>query len=160
MASDMFLKIDNVEGEAQDKHGHGGEIEVISWGWNLFNTGSAHRGVGAGTGKVDIKDLEFTKYLDKSTPTLIKALCTGTHFNKAVLTVRKAGGEKPLEYLKIILEGLIVSSYTTGRLANEEVITETVGLNFTKFTVEYTPQDAKGNAAGKAECNYIIPANK
>src|SRR5947207_3599725 len=101
MAVDMFMKIGALKGESKDSS-HKGEIDVLAWSWGMSNSGSAHVGGGAGAGKVNIQDLSFTKYIDKSSPTLDLACCTGKHFLKATLTVRKAG-EQPLEYLNITL---------------------------------------------------------
>src|SRR6478736_1488135 len=101
MAVDMFIKIGDIKGEAKDK-AHKEEIDVLAWSWGMSNSGSAHMGGGAGAGKVNVQDLSFTKYVDKSTPDLMLACCVGKHYGTAVLIVRKAG-EVPLEYIKITL---------------------------------------------------------
>ena len=84
----MFLKIDTVDGEAQDNK-HKKEIDVLSWSWGMSNAGSAHAGGGAGAGKVNVQDLTFTKWVDKATPKLALACCSGQHFKDATLVVRK-----------------------------------------------------------------------
>src|ERR1700748_2672112 len=101
MTMDMFMKIDPLKGESNDKT-HKGEIDVLAWSWGVSNSGSAHVGGGAGAGKANVQDLSFTKYIDKTTPDLLLSSCNGKHFASALLTVRKAG-EKPLEYLKITM---------------------------------------------------------
>jgi type VI secretion system secreted protein Hcp len=158
MAVDMFIKIGNIEGESKDDK-HAKEIDVLAWSWGLSQSGSAHHGTGAGAGKVNVQDISITKYVDKSTTPLILASCKGTHYDKAVLTVRKAG-DSPLEYLKITLEDLIVSSLSTGGSGGEDRLTENVSLNFAKFKVEYTEQDAKGAAGKTSTAAWDIPANK
>src|SRR5436309_3177107 len=72
VAKDMFLKLGNLKGEAKDK-AHKEEIDVLAWSWGVSNTGSAHAGGGAGSGKCSVRDLSFTKYIDKSSPDLILA---------------------------------------------------------------------------------------
>ena len=47
MAVDMFIKIDTVDGEAQDSKDKK-EIDVLSWPRGLSNSGLAHSGDGAG----------------------------------------------------------------------------------------------------------------
>jgi type VI secretion system secreted protein Hcp len=91
MAVDMFMKIDGVNGESKDKT-HTKEIDVLAWSWGMNNSGSAHVGGGAGSGKVSIQDLSFTKYVDSSSPVLALACCMGKHYGNATLVVRKAGG--------------------------------------------------------------------
>ncbi|HYN78560.1 MAG TPA: type VI secretion system tube protein Hcp, partial [Lamprocystis sp. (in: g-proteobacteria)] len=70
MAVDMFLKLEGVTGESQDKT-HTGEIDVLAWSWGLSQSGTFHTGGGGGAGKVNVQDLSFTKYIDKSSPNLM-----------------------------------------------------------------------------------------
>ena len=158
MAMDQFIKIGALKGESKDKT-HKDEIDVLSWNWGVANSGSAHQGGGAGAGKVSVQDLSFTKYLDKSSPDLMLACCNGKHFDKAVLTVRKAG-ENPLEYLLVTLENLMVTNVSTGASGGEDRLTENVTLNFAKVKVEYQEQDAKGAAkGGPVTMTWDIAAN-
>jgi type VI secretion system secreted protein Hcp len=157
MAVDMFLKLDGIKGESQDKS-HKDEIAVLAWSWGMSNSGSAHLGGGAGSGKVNVQDLSLTKYIDVSTPDLMLACCNGKHIAKAQLTVRKAG-ESALEYVIIKLEDILVASVSTGGSGGEDRLTENVTLNFAKVDVEYTGQDAKGGAGAKPKMGWDIPAN-
>src|SRR4051794_31511408 len=84
MAVDMFMKIDDIKGESSDGS-HKDEIEVLSWSWGMSQSGTAQSGTGGGAGKVNVQDLSFTKYVDKSSPNLMKLCCTGTHFKNAKL---------------------------------------------------------------------------
>jgi type VI secretion system secreted protein Hcp len=79
MPSDMFMKIDDIEGESVDAS-HKDQIEVLAWSWVTTQKGSAHSGTGAGAGKVNVGDLSFTKYVDRSSPLLFKLCCNGKHF--------------------------------------------------------------------------------
>ncbi|HET9642417.1 MAG TPA: type VI secretion system tube protein Hcp [Burkholderiaceae bacterium] len=158
MAVDMFMKIDTIEGESRDK-AHGKEIDVLAWSWGMSNSGSAHMGGGAGAGKVNVQDLSFTKYIDSSTNALLDACCTGKHFDKATLTVRKAGGT-PLEYIIITMTEVLVASVSTGGSGGEDRLTENVTLNFAKFKLSYQPQDEKGaKQGGTKDVTYDIAAN-
>jgi type VI secretion system secreted protein Hcp len=157
MAMDMFIKIGALKGEARDSI-HKEEIDVLAWSWGLSNSGSAQQGSGAGAGKVNVQDLSFTKYLDKSTPDLMLAACNGKHFDKATLTVRKAG-ESPLEYLLITMEEVLISSVSTGGSGGEDRLTENVTLNFAKVKVQYKEQTATGAVGDKPEMGWDIAAN-
>lgn len=158
MAVDMFMKIDDIKGEASDDK-HKASIDVLAWSWGLSQSGSTHHGGGSGAGKVNVQDISFTKHVDTSSPNLIRACAKGTHFKQALLTVRKAG-DKPLEYIKITLTDLIVTSISTGGSGGEDRLTENVTLNFSKFKFEYTPQDNKGAGGGCIPVAYDISANK
>lgn len=146
MAVDMFLKLEGLDGESRDAK-HAGEIDILSWSWGLSNSGSAHVGGGAGAGKVNVQDISITKWIDKATPDLMSACCDGRHFTKAILTVRKAG-EKPLEYLIITMEEVLITSISTGGSGGEDRLTENVSLNFAKVGTNYQEQDPKGAAKG------------
>jgi type VI secretion system secreted protein Hcp len=153
----MFMKIGALKGESKDKT-HTGEIDVLAWSWGLSNSGSAQVGGGAGAGKVNVQDLSFTKYIDKSSCSLQLACCKGTHYDKALLTVRKAGGQ-PLEYLKITLSEVMVSAISTGGSGSEDRFTENVILNFAKVKVEYVEQKADGTAGDKPTMTFDIAQN-
>lgn len=158
MAVDMFIKIGDIKGESKDGS-HGDEIDVLAWSWGLSQSGSAQHGSGAGAGKVNVQDLSLTKWVDSSSTALIVAACKGTHIKEAKLTVRKAG-DKPLEYIKITLNDIIVSSVQTGGSGGEDRLTENVVLNFAKFKVEYTIQAKEGGAGATSTAAWDIPANK
>jgi type VI secretion system secreted protein Hcp len=159
MAMDMFFTIDGIKGESSDGS-HKEAIDVLAWSWGMSQSGNTHVGGGGGSGKVNVQDLSFTKYIDKATADLMAACAAGKHLKDAKLTVRKAGGDNPLEYMKITLEDVIVSSVSTGGSGGEDRLTENVVLNFAKFTVEYNPQDNKGGGKGPARMAWDIPANK
>lgn len=160
MAVDMFMKFKpEVKGESSDKV-HKESIDVLAWSWGLSQTGSMHVGTGGGSGKVNVQDLSFTKYVDKSSPTLMLALCQGKHFDTVNLIVRKAGGESPLEYIKVELKGVIVSSISTGGSGGEDRLTENVTLNFAEVKYSYQPQDNKGaKQGGEISANFNIAEN-
>jgi type VI secretion system secreted protein Hcp len=157
MAMDQFMKIGAIKAESRDK-AHAGEIDVLAWSWGASNSGSAHVGGGAGAGKANVQDLSFTKYIDKSTPDLLNACCTGKHFATAVLIVRKAG-EKPLEYIKITLYQVLITSVSTGGSGGEDRLTENVSLNFAKVKFEYVEQNAKGEKAATPSMLYDVAEN-
>ena len=157
MAVDMFMKIGDIQGESKDKK-HSKEIDVLSWSWGMSNSGSAHTGGGGGSGKVNVQDLTFTKYVDSASPKLMLACCNGKHYDDALLTVRKAG-EKPVEYIKIKLTEVLVTSVTTGGSGGEDRLTENVTLNFAKVHLDYTPQDDKGAAGTAIPMEWDIAAN-
>ena len=157
MAVDMFLKLGDIKGESVDQK-HKEEIDVLSWSWGMTQTGTTHLGSGGGAGKVAVQDLQFTHYVDKASPNLRLGCCTGKHYKDGLLTIRKAG-EKPLEFLKIKLEEIIISSVSTGGHSTDERLTENVTLNFAKFKEEYTPQKPDGTGDAAIEGTYNIAQN-
>jgi type VI secretion system secreted protein Hcp len=158
MAVDMFIKIDALKGESKDAK-HKGEIDVLAWSWGLSNSGTFHTGGGGGSGKANVQDLSFTKYIDASSADLQLSCCTGKHFKTAKLVVRKAG-DTPLEYLIIELTELIVTSVSTGGSGGEDKLTENVTLNFEQVHFTYWSQDDKGGKGESSEWKFNIAENE
>jgi type VI secretion system secreted protein Hcp len=74
--------------------------------------------------------------------------------------VRKAGGDKPVDYLKIEMNTILVSSYNTGG-ANDGLdrVQETLTFNFKSFKVTYTQQNERGGAVGSSDIGWDIAEN-
>ncbi|MFY1666429.1 Hcp family type VI secretion system effector [Pseudomonas sp. Pseu.R1] len=149
MAIDMFLKLGDIKGESKDSI-HKEEIDIHTINWSMSQSGSNHQGGGGGAGKVNITDLSLTKSLDKSSPNLMMACSSGKHYPEATLTVRKAGGASPVEYMIIKLSEVMVAHYQTDAGNSDETLKETFSLNFGKVEVSYQPQKADGSKDGGA----------
>ena len=144
MAIDMFLKIGNISGESLDS-AHKNWVDVLAWSWGMSNSGSVQVGGGAGAGKANFQDLSYTSYLDASTTPLMRAVATGQHLKQAFLNVRRSADS--LEFLKITLTEVLVTSLSTGGSGGEDRLTQNVSLNFAKVRVEYQ-QSANGKPLG------------
>lgn len=154
MAADMFLNLDGIKGESTDSK-HKGEIDILSFSWGMSQLGAGHRGSGSGAGKVEVSDISITKYIDKSSPSIMTACATGEHIAKGKFTVRKAGGSSPLDYLTLDMEKVYISSYQTGGTGGE-LLTETIGLNFVKVKLEYWTQTEKGAKGENSNFSWDI----
>jgi type VI secretion system secreted protein Hcp len=140
----MFLKMHGVTGEASDTE-HKGEIDVVSWSWGMrANTSLA---TGQATARSTITELQIVKRVDQSSPTLMNFLRANKVVSQALLVVRKAG-KTPLEYFRIELENVRVTSIQAESESAELV--ERVSLGFSKVKVSYTPQDSLGARGGGA----------
>lgn len=167
MAVDVFFRIgDKIKGESTNSGNDAkgkplkDQMEILSWSWNLSQSGTAQSGTGAGSGKVAVHDLTINKFVDMASNDLITAVCKGTHFDNALLTVRKAG-DTPLIYYTIEFERVLVSNYSiAGSAQSDDRLTESVSLNFAKFKITYTRQNDKGAAAGSTTSGWDIPAGK
>jgi type VI secretion system secreted protein Hcp len=141
MAFDAFLKIEDalgnilIKGESTDK-GHPNEIQVDSFSWGVTNTGNAIGGAGRAVGQ----DFHFATHTSKASPNLMLACATGQHFPAALLTLRKAGGSSQVEFLKIKLTDVLVSSYQLGgaRVGESPLPEDHFSLNFAKVDYLYT----------------------
>ena len=156
MAEDYFLKIDGIDGESQDKT-HGNEIEINSISFGVSQTGGLGYGGGGGVGKAAFQDISFSKRTDKATCKIMEACAKGTHIKEIVFTARKAG-DKPLEYLVVTLNDVIITSHQM-QGSPDGAMFENVSFNFTKVKFKYNEQDEKGNKKGGNEFGWNIKQN-
>lgn len=158
MAVDYFLKIDQIKGESQDK-AHKDEIELNSFSWGAANAGSfSSAGGGGGAGKVALQDFNFVMRQNKASPLLFDACCSGKHIKTAVLIGRKAGTTQ-VEYLKVTLTDLLVTSYTTGGTAGSPVPDESISLAYSKIEVEYKEQLGTGLLGSPIKAGWNVKTN-
>jgi len=137
-ASDMFLKIDTIDGEST-KAGHSGQIEIESFSWDVTRTGAAT--------PPTLSEVVIVKQTDKSSPKLMEACATGQPLPQVVLTVRKAGTTQP-EYYKVTLSDCLVSSYQSSGNAGNDRPTESISFNYTQIEFEYLQLDVTGTPVG------------
>ena len=163
MAGDLFIKLGDITGESK-ADGHVGEIEIMSWSWGSTQSGSTRSISGSTAGKVNVQDLTFTKLVCSATPNIVGAVCTGASFPLALLTCEKSAGngKKPVQYLKIKLKDVLVSSHSIGGSNGSDTHTETITLNFGAVETTYTPMNADGTpgAAKPVAYNVVVGTNK
>ena len=159
MAVDMFLIIKGAPGETKDDtyKGENG-IDLLAWSWGVSNSGTFHAGGGGGSGKANYQDLSCTKWVDSASPALLLKCANGDHFPEAKVVVRKAG-KKPLEYIKMELKNVLVTSISTGGSGGEDRLTENITLNFEKIKWTYVKQKEDGSGEPDKDFKWDIGAN-
>lgn len=164
MAFDAFLKIGtgpDVKGESTDGK-HAGEIEIASFSFGASNPSTIGSGsTGSGAGKVSISTLNIMKKTDKASPVLFQTCCAGNHYATATLTVRKAGGKTPLEYLIYTLTEVYVDSIQwSGSAGGDDRPSESLSLSFASVHVKYVPQKADGTGDSPIEGGWDVTTNQ
>ena len=152
MSSNMYIQFDKVEGEATDS-AHDKWIEILSWSHGFSQPASPVRGSSGSTvEKANHSDLTITKYLDSATDDLIKACWQGKQFEKVTMDCyRDSGGEKPINYLKVEMEDVIISDFSISG-GGGDLPMENLSLAYSKVTYTYTPQEkADGAKTGGAQ---------
>lgn len=160
MAFDAFLKLDGIKGEATDKD-HKDEIVIQSYSFSVSQTGSGVGTAGGHAGgKASFGDLAIMKSLDAASPNLYVACAKGTIMKTGVMTVRRAGGDNPVEYLKIELEDVMITSIAPSGSASD-VPFESVSLAYGKIKWTYKQQDpTTGGASGDVAAGWDLKTNK
>jgi type VI secretion system secreted protein Hcp len=157
MASDIFLKIDGIQGEATDVN-HQNEIEVVSWSWGVSEVFITSGG-GIVGGKPKVGDFVISKQVDKASPNLLRACLTAKHIKEVVLTQRRPGAGKS-NFLTITLKDVLISSLNdidTGVAARP---TENIVFKFGKVIYEYVPQKPSGQPDAPVTLKWDVKANK
>lgn len=152
-AVDYLLELDGIKGESKSPDCRGCiDIESFSWGTTNPSTTGAHgAGGGGGAGKVSVHDISITKMTDKSSSDLMQASATGQHIKSAKLFVRKQGSDQH-EYLTYELENVLVSSFSTsGHGSSSDRPMESLSLNFTKITFQWTDEKGKVKNLGAGQ---------
>ena len=159
MGFDAFIKFDGIEGESTDSR-HAGWIEIINFdldvGQRVSRTASSAGGATAE--RVDFSELSFSKLLDKATPKLALACAAGTHFDKIVIEICRAGGGK-VRFMAYTLFNCMVSKMTTSS-ADGEFPVDDVSVNFGRILWCYTQQGRTGGAAvGNIAAGWSLEKN-
>jgi type VI secretion system secreted protein Hcp len=156
-AVDYFLKLDGIQGESSDAK-HKDEIEVLSFSFGETRAGAAGGGAGRGAGKVQMTDFAFTAGTSKASPVLFQHCAEGRHIKQALLTLRKAG-KGQLEYLKIKLQDVLISSYSLEGQEAEGKPHDAFSLNFQKISVDYSPQKPDGSLGAAVHGGWDLKKN-
>lgn len=158
MAVDAILEVEGIKGESKID-GHEDQVDVYSWAWGMSQSGTFHTGRGGGAGKVNVNNLVVTKYVDASTPTLMRHCCNGAHIPSAKLYVRKMGTD-PLDYMVIEMKKLMVVEVSPAGNPGDELVMENVCFNFAEFKVTYTAQNDDGSPGAQYDLAWNIEANR
>jgi type VI secretion system secreted protein Hcp len=158
--STFFLKVDGIPGEASET-GYADHIDVVSFKLGVEQRGVSDFGGGAGAGKSSFLPLRIFKYVDKASPLLFLACATGKHIKTVELKARKSGSA-PLEYLKIKLEDVLISSvnHESADQDGGNILLESVSLNFAKIEISYTPVDSNGTPGTPIKVGFDLKKNK
>jgi type VI secretion system secreted protein Hcp len=166
MSTNMYIKFEEPAIEAASTAaGHEKELEVLSWSHGFVQPTSATRST-AGGGTVEQanhQNLSFTKYLDASTNALLKYCWSGKQIGKATLSCYRASGaedNKPVEYLKVIMEHVVISNYSVSG-GPGDIPVENVALDYGIIQYNYVNQkSADGTADGNKPAKHNLETRK
>jgi len=154
----MFMKIDGANGESKDAN-HKNWTDIISFSWGATQPGNMASGGGLGAGKASFNDLHVVARIDKAAPAVMKHCASGKHLSKIELSVCKAGGQQ-IEYTKITLEDVLVSSVQlTGEL-NQESVTVNFAFQAAKVKQQYWEQTEQGGKGAESVVAWDIKKNQ
>jgi len=157
---DAYLKIGGVPGEST-ADGYKEQIEILSYSHGVTqpSAASASSSGGATTGRCEHQDFTIVKELDKASPLLAQLCCQGKHIPEIVLTLVRAGGDKPVPFMEYKLTEAIISSYAPSG-SKEGLPVESVSFNYGKIEWTYVQQKrADGSGGGKTTGAWNLVTN-
>jgi type VI secretion system secreted protein Hcp len=162
MALSAFAKIDGIPGGSTDAN-HKDQIEVLAYSHVMRQQASlsrSHEG-GATSGDVIHDPLRLTVQLGMHSPKVYQAVSDGTHIDKVVIEMVRAGKD-PLTYMKVTLSNVLFTDVETASNATTENAfpTETYSLTYKSIQWDYTKQDEKGAAKGNVAAKWSLGENK
>ena len=161
MALDAFLQIDGIPGECTDD-GHQNWIELTSFTHSMEQPTSAtgSSSGGATAERVNIDPFVITHLMDKSSPKLYDACCTGKVLPKAVVQMHRAGGSKMM-YAEVTMKQVVISAVQYGGASGDDFPSETISLTAASYVWKYNQQDkASGSSLGTVSAGWDLAANK
>lgn len=154
MPIDCHVKIEGVDSESTHKD-HKGEIDCISWSWNVTQPSAVGSGVGgAAKGKAIPGEFTFTHRYDKASPVIAKHCAAGKHFPSIACTMRQAGeGQK--DFMKITMKECMITAASPAASAGGEIY-ESVSLSYVDIEFDYKPMDEKGTLGGSVKFGWNV----
>jgi type VI secretion system secreted protein Hcp len=139
------------EGETTDKEmSKNKAFEIYSFSWGASNPVTIGSGKGgASAGKVSISSFNVMKRTDKASAKLFQTCCSGGHFGKAMVVLRKSGTDTKVggaAYIEYTFHKVFVESVQwSGSAGGDDYPTESVSFGFGAVQVDYKPQKPDGS---------------
>lgn len=154
-----YLDLPDIQGESR-RADHEGEIEVHRLAWQVrqhaMTVGSGRR-----RHRAEVGPITMSKWYDASSPYLALAAMRGAVFDEAVLTVRRDTGDQPVDYLRITMTGVTITSYDV--LDDHDIdeivvesIPERIGLSFDAIEIRYLELTGDGRKPREHEVEFDI----
>jgi type VI secretion system secreted protein Hcp len=101
---------------------------------------------------VQVQDFSFVKALDGASGEIMEMVCTGKHAGEASLRVARAGNKEGLDFLKIKMSDILITSYQTGGSSGGQLPVEQVSFSFR--SIEVQTRNEKGQFEPSTFCNF------
>jgi len=141
----IFVNFGDIKGESTEQ-GHKDWIGALSVSFQVSKTP-----VKARSGGVKAKEgsaLAITKQVDTASPKLFEACTKGTHIPEVTIEYMRAQGGKPIVYLRIKLNEVVISRITHNATPAGANVVPTETLNLVYSSMEQTPVAATPVALG------------
>jgi len=161
MAIDVYLQIDGIKGESSDgAHKDWIECQSVSWGVSQPKSATASTGGGHTAERCEHTELTIAKLADLATPLLLQNCSSGKTIPKAKLEFMRADGQgERIKYFEIELENVLIGAVSPW-VGEGDILTENVGIKFSKVKWKYIQQKVGGGAGGNTSGGWDLATNK
>jgi type VI secretion system secreted protein Hcp len=149
-----FVRFDGVDGESKDvDHLKWSEIVTFHQGQKL-----PVEGVGAArqVGSVGFDEVSVIKGVDKASPKLAEAVCTGLRVPRVDIDVTQMTESGRVSYLSYELRNVLISSYNIVGSDSSSRPIEEVTLNFEEIGMTYTERNTAGQWLSEVEYSWTV----
>ncbi|ELV5025780.1 type VI secretion system tube protein Hcp [Salmonella enterica] len=162
MATNLFMKIDGIDGQSSDSLHKGWiEIEGFTFGAHNNNRMGDSYYPQLTTSSSQATPVTVSKAMDNSSTEICKRVLEGTEVKKIELVSCVMQQGKVTDHAKIELEKCSITSCNFAVDAGDGHIYESVVISYGKVTIAVTPlKDKDGKACGKAVMDYDFIENK
>ena len=120
-------------------------FEIEDFSFDIEQTLSiGSQSTGAGAGKVTFNPYSITRKIDKQSPNLFAAACSGTPYQTVALGLRKSAGGKVSGLMYLVFVFKLVAVKTISWAYDDESPKETVTFEYGGLQVHYSQQGADG----------------
>ncbi len=161
MAIDVYLQIDGIKGEStDDKHKDWIECKSVNWSVEQPKSATASTGGGHTAERCEHKDIVLSKLADLASPILLQTCSAGKTIPKARFEFMRADGQgERIKYFEIEIENVLIGAVTPS-VQEGDILTEHVGLKFSKVKWKYTQQKVTGGAGGNTSGGWDLATNR
>ena len=156
-SSGFFLTIPGIPGESTDAQ-FPKTIDLLTWSFGVTSS-VVSTTTGPATDKSKPSSFVFVARASKASPKLMLTVATGKHLD--VVTLDAAfRGEVPINYLRVKLETVAVTSYQVAPGEQDGWPLDVVRMDYRKITTTYTPQNPNGSPGTPITVGFDFGTNK
>jgi type VI secretion system secreted protein Hcp len=161
MAIDVYLHIDGIKGEsADDRHKDWIECKSVSWAVEQPRSATSSTGGGHTAERCEHRDVVITKLADLASPILLQTCAAGRTIPKAKLEFMRADAQgERVKYFEIELDNVLIGAVSPS-VSEGDILTEEVGMKFSKVRWKYTKQRISGGVGGNTSGGWDLAANR
>lgn len=153
-AQSGYLKFDGVDGESTDRE-HNGWSDLLSFSHSIERVSMGATGTTRRRSSANIGDIVCVKELDKASPKLQEAICTGKVFPKLEVHLSTSASGARRTYYKYELKNVMITSYSISG-GDDGSPAEEISASFEEIKVTYMTFDSRGKKKGNVEYTWKV----